>query len=90
MQIGPHVLPSPLVLAPMAGVTDRPFRTLCRRLGAGLEPVAWAADGTVEGAVLTDAPGWFLAVQWHPEDTVTTDPAQLALFRALVDAARAR
>ena len=36
MQIGPHVLPSPLVLAPMAGVTDRPFRTLCRRLGAGL------------------------------------------------------
>lgn len=61
-----------------------------RRLGAGLEPVAWAADGTVEGAVLTDAPGWFLAVQWHPEDTVTTDPAQLALFRALVDAARAR
>ena len=36
MQIGPHVLSSPLVLAPMAGVTDRPFRTLCRRLGAGL------------------------------------------------------
>src|ERR1700743_3056841 len=36
MQIGPYVLPSPVVLAPMAGVTDRPFRILCRKLGAGL------------------------------------------------------
>src|SRR5437016_12084953 len=36
MRIGPYVLPSPVVLAPMAGVTDRPFRVLCRKLGAGL------------------------------------------------------
>jgi tRNA-dihydrouridine synthase B len=36
MQIGPYVLPSTVVLAPMAGVTDRPFRILCRELGAGL------------------------------------------------------
>jgi tRNA-dihydrouridine synthase B len=34
--IGPYVLPSSVVLAPMAGVTDRPFRILCRKLGAGL------------------------------------------------------
>ncbi|HET7757256.1 MAG TPA: tRNA dihydrouridine synthase DusB [Steroidobacteraceae bacterium] len=36
MRIGPYLLPSTAVLAPMAGVTDRPFRILCRRLGAGL------------------------------------------------------
>lgn len=36
IKIGPYVLPSRVVLAPMAGVTDRPFRILCRKLGAGL------------------------------------------------------
>ena len=36
MQIGPYKLSNNLVLAPMAGVTDRPFRQLCKRLGAGL------------------------------------------------------
>jgi tRNA-dihydrouridine synthase B len=36
MRIGPYALPSRVVLAPMAGVTDRPFRILCRALGAGL------------------------------------------------------
>ena len=35
MRIGPHTLPNRLFVAPMAGVTDRPFRQLCRRLGAG-------------------------------------------------------
>jgi tRNA-dihydrouridine synthase B len=34
--IGPHKLSSPVVLAPMAGVTDLPFRKICRRMGAGL------------------------------------------------------
>jgi tRNA-dihydrouridine synthase B len=36
LKIGPYVLPSKVLLAPMAGVTDRPFRILCRRFGAGL------------------------------------------------------
>ncbi len=35
-KIGPYTLPNNLLLAPMAGVTDRPFRQLCRRLGAGM------------------------------------------------------
>ena len=36
MRIGPVQLDNNLIVAPMAGVTDRPFRNLCRRLGAGL------------------------------------------------------
>ncbi|HEU5282956.1 MAG TPA: tRNA-dihydrouridine synthase, partial [Burkholderiales bacterium] len=36
MQIGPHQLKNKLIVAPMAGVTDRPFRQLCKRLGAGM------------------------------------------------------
>jgi tRNA-dihydrouridine synthase B len=36
MKIGPYQLANKLVLAPMAGVTDRPFRQLCKRMGAGM------------------------------------------------------
>jgi tRNA-dihydrouridine synthase B len=36
MQLGTHVLRNGLFVAPMAGVTDQPFRTLCRHFGAGL------------------------------------------------------
>ena len=52
MHIGPHSLPNNLAVAPMAGVTDRPFRQLCKRLGAGYavsemvasNPRLWATD----------------------------------------------
>jgi len=36
MHIGPHQLANPLILAPMAGISDRPFRSVCRQFGAGL------------------------------------------------------
>ncbi|MBL1431896.1 MAG: tRNA dihydrouridine synthase DusB [Gammaproteobacteria bacterium] len=35
-KIGPYTLKNNVVLAPMAGVTDRPFRQLCKKLGAGM------------------------------------------------------
>ncbi len=58
MQIGPHSLRNNLFVAPMAGVTDRPFRQLCKNFGAGLavsEMVAsnsllWGSEKTLRRA----------------------------------------
>ncbi len=44
MQIGPWSLPNNVFVAPMAGVTDRPFRQLCKRLGAGYAVSEMAAS----------------------------------------------
>jgi putative glutamine amidotransferase len=49
---------------------------------------ATAADGTIEAVSDPMARGWFLGVQWHPEDTAEHDSAQAGLLRAFVDAAR--
>ncbi|MFD9097785.1 gamma-glutamyl-gamma-aminobutyrate hydrolase family protein [Streptomyces collinus] len=57
------------------------------RLGEGLTVTATAVDGTAEALELPGGPGWFTAVQWHPEDTAHEDPAQQGLFDALVSAA---
>jgi tRNA-dihydrouridine synthase B len=54
MQIGRHTLRNNVFVAPMAGVTDRPFRQLCKRLGAGYavsemaasDPRLWASSKT--------------------------------------------
>ncbi len=54
MKIGRYQLHNNLILAPMAGVTDRPFRQLCRRLGAGMavsemihsNALLWGSDKT--------------------------------------------
>ena len=58
------------------------------RLGDGLHAVARAGDGGIEAIDLPTASGWFVAVQWHPEDTAADDSAQQGLFDALVRAAR--
>jgi putative glutamine amidotransferase len=57
------------------------------QLGQGIEVVARAEDETVEAIVIA-APGYACAVQWHPEDTASSDPAQLAIFTELVAQAR--
>ncbi|WP_243060120.1 gamma-glutamyl-gamma-aminobutyrate hydrolase family protein [Nocardioides sp. SR21] len=57
-------------------------------LGEGMHVVARSEEGVIEGVEIPQAPGWFLGVQWHPEDTWATDPQQLAVFSAVVAAGR--
>jgi putative glutamine amidotransferase len=59
-------------------------------LGAGLEVEARAPDGLVEAFRVRSAPGFALAVQWHPEWQVLKNPFSHAMFAAFGDAARAR
>jgi putative glutamine amidotransferase len=59
-------------------------------LGAGLIPAAYSADGVIEAVTLQDHAGWYLGVQWHPEDSATTDPVQAEVFRHFVAAAEER
>jgi gamma-glutamyl-gamma-aminobutyrate hydrolase PuuD len=60
------------------------------RVGRGLRVVARADDDIVEGLEYAepDGRGWLLAVQWHPEDTAASDPANQRLFDTLVAEAR--
>jgi len=58
------------------------------RLGEGLEVEAVAEDGLIEGFTVRDAPGFTLAVQWHPEWKVRNDAVSTAIFRAWGDACR--
>lgn len=57
------------------------------RVGDGLVVTARTADGLPE-AIERDGDGWLLGVQWHPEDTAATDPAQQRLFDSLVERTR--
>ncbi|HLQ26726.1 MAG TPA: tRNA dihydrouridine synthase DusB [Acidiferrobacterales bacterium] len=58
MQIGPYKLKNNLLVAPMAGVTDRPFRQLCKKLGAGMavsemvssNSLLWGSEKTLRRA----------------------------------------
>ena len=60
-----------------------------QRLGDGLEVEARAPDGLVEGFRVRQAPGFALAVQWHPEWQAMNNPFSRALFAAFGAAARA-
>ncbi|MGB5759481.1 MAG: tRNA dihydrouridine synthase DusB, partial [Acidimicrobiales bacterium] len=62
LEIGPLSLDLPVVLAPMAGVTNAPFRTLCRRFGAGLYVSEMiSARALCEGSEKTDKLASFAA-----------------------------
>ena len=58
------------------------------RIGDGIVVLGRSEDGFVE-AVQLPSTGWAAGVQWHPEDTYATDPAQLLPFRRLVQEAGA-
>jgi nifR3 family TIM-barrel protein len=54
MQIGPHSFPGRFFLAPLAGVSDRPFRTICRGMGASFAYTEMvSAHGLVHGTLQT-------------------------------------
>ncbi len=65
MRIGQHQLRNQLIAAPMAGITDRPFRTLCYEMGAGMavsemlssNPAVWVSDKSRLRMVHSDEPG---------------------------------
>ena len=58
VQIGPYTLKNNLFLAPMAGVTDKPFRQLCKQVGAGMassemvssNSLLWGSEKTLRRA----------------------------------------
>ena len=60
------------------------------RLADGLTIEAVAPDGTIEAVSVTDASGFAVGVQWHPEYWVATDAPSSRLFRAFGEAMRAR
>jgi putative glutamine amidotransferase len=51
-----------------------------------LQEAGRAEDGVLE-AVVSHAHSWVVGVQWHPEAMVPIDPAQVAIFKAFVEAA---
>ncbi|QNN70417.1 tRNA dihydrouridine synthase DusB [Thermomonas carbonis] len=84
MQIGPHRIEPKVILAPMAGVTDKPFRLLCKRLGAGL---------AVSEMTTSDPRFWTTAKSLHRMDHVgEPDPVSVQIAgtvpAVMADAAR--
>ncbi len=57
-------------------------------LAPGLLVEARAEDGLVEAFSVQDAPGFTLAMQWHPEWQIRTNPASMQMFRAFGEACR--
>ncbi|AXW86650.1 tRNA dihydrouridine synthase DusB [Lonsdalea britannica] len=80
MHIGQFQLPNRLIAAPMAGISDRPFRALCHMMGAGMtvsemlssNPEVWRSDKSRLRMVHSDEPG-IRAVQ-----IAGSDPGEMA------------
>lgn len=84
-QIGPYKLDNNVILAPMAGITDRPFRQLCRDLGAGL---------AISEMITSDQNLWnSRKSQWRLNHTGEANPRSIQIAGSepatMADAARA-
>ncbi|NRA61857.1 MAG: tRNA-dihydrouridine synthase, partial [Psychrobium sp.] len=87
MKIGQYQLTNPLILAPMAGITDKPFRELCFKLGAGMtvsemcssNPKVWGTSKSMHRMSHTDEAG-IRSVQIAGSDP--EEMAQAAIFNA--------
>ncbi len=80
MRIGPHQLPNNLLLAPMAGITDKPFRRLCAQFGAGLT----VSEMVISHGHLQHHPRTLQKTDYHGENGLRsvqilgTEPEQMA------------
>jgi tRNA-dihydrouridine synthase B len=80
MQIGPYTLSNNLVLSPMVGITDRPFRQLCNKMGAGMT----VSEMTASDPALREHPRTKLRLDHSGElgirsvQIVGTEPQQMA------------
>lgn len=73
LAIGPYVLDAPVVLAPMAGVTNAPFRRLCRRFAPGL---VYVNEMVMATALVHDNPKTWQMVSFDPDES----PRSLQLY----------
>jgi len=82
------------MLQRLAGQTSAMVNSLhgqgVRKLADGVTVEAVADDGLIEAFTVDSAPGFALAVQWHPEWQVTNNELATAIFKAFGDACRAR
>ena len=80
LRIGPHVVTPPVVLAPMAGITNHPFRRLCREYGGGL----YVSEMITTRALVERDPETMRLIEFGPEET----PRSLQLYGVDPDVVR--
>ncbi|MBX9869484.1 MAG: gamma-glutamyl-gamma-aminobutyrate hydrolase family protein [Burkholderiaceae bacterium] len=88
-----HIVPNGRLAKILGSADDIMVNSLhgqgVERLAPGLTVEARADDGIVEAFSVTDAKGFSLALQWHPEWRITENPASMKMFGAFGDACRA-
>lgn len=78
LQLGPLTVDPPVVLAPMAGVTNAPFRSMCREFGAGL----YVSEMITSRAIVERHPGTLRRARFGPDE----DPRSIQLYGTDPDA----